>query len=358
MKIGFIYSGHAKTVHSGILRYERALIKHLQQQHEVHVLEYRVPRLLTEQWSQYLRIARPLAIFRERRFIKKHALDLLVVQGAGYPEPRSLFLYPRTKVLLVQHGYPETKGMRFFTRAYMQTIGRRVFRRCDRVIAISEFTKSKIAHLVPKGRLRLIHSSAIDLKIFYERDDKEALREKYHVSGNVLSAVGRLVPWKNFATLIHAMPKIDATLLLVGDGPDRASLGALAKKLGVGDKVRFLGFVPEDSTVNEVFNVSDVSVLPSVAEGLGLTPLEAMATRTAVVATRVGGLADIIHDNESALVVLRPYDADAFAQKINALLNDRALRRRIAEYGYQMVLEKFNTTVMLRKIDEVIKELT
>ena len=114
--------------------------------------------------------------------------------------------------------------------------------------------------------------------------------------------VGRLAPQKDVGTLLEAFARLAAgtRLLLVGDGPDRAALQRRA--LAFGSRVQFAGFVPH-AAVPAVLQHVDLFVLPSLYEDLSSALIEAMAAGLPVVATRVGGTADLVHDGVNGLLV-------------------------------------------------------
>ncbi|HEY7678766.1 MAG TPA: glycosyltransferase [Candidatus Methylomirabilis sp.] len=162
-------------------------------------------------------------------------------------------------------------------------------------------------------------------------------------------AASRLAPVKGIAHLVAAMPEVlvqcpGAHLVLAGDGEERAALEARAAALGMASRVHFLGF-RED--VDAVIAALDVFVLPSLNEGMGRVLVAAMALGVPVVATRVGGVADVVEDGRQGLLV-PPADPAALAKSIAAILGDgmRAAsmgalgRPRAERFGLQVMLER------------------
>jgi len=154
-----------------------------------------------------------------------------------------------------------------------------------------------------------------------------ALIERARKPGPVrLVTLGRLSPEKGQDVLLHALADArsrggDATLDLVGDGPEREALEALRDGLGLADIVRFAGALAPDR-LPELFAAADVFVLPSRAEGFGVALVEAMATGLPVVATRSGGPEDIVRSGDGVLVA--PDDVRALADGIATLVEHRA----------------------------------
>jgi glycogen(starch) synthase len=141
---------------------------------------------------------------------------------------------------------------------------------------------------------------------------------------------GRLVPEKGVDTLIRAaalLKTAGASLLLVGDGPERKQLEESAARLGIGDRVRFTGFVTHDS-IPSILRRADVFVLPSLSEELGSVLLEAMHSGAAIVASRTGGIPALVHHGRNGLLVT-PGDAPELAAAIDRLLSDPVYANRL-----------------------------
>lgn len=144
--------------------------------------------------------------------------------------------------------------------------------------------------------------------------------------------VGRLVPYKGIEVLLRALPDAGVAAVLAGDGPLRAPLEALARDLGVAERVFFLG-AADDGTVAAWYGACDLFVLPSVtrAEAFGLVQLEAMARGKPVISTRLAtGVPWVNVDGESGLTVA-PGDVAALSEALRRLAGDAELRRRLGD---------------------------
>ncbi|MEN9207706.1 MAG: glycosyltransferase family 4 protein [Gloeomargarita sp. GMQP_bins_120] len=164
----------------------------------------------------------------------------------------------------------------------------------------------------------------------------------------VIGMVGRLVPQKSHATALRAFPLIhrqvpQARLVILGDGPLRPSLMALADRLRITPYVQFLGYQPDAAQWMAGF---DIFLHTSLHEGFGLVLLEAMAARRPIVATRVGAIPEIVVHGQTGLLV-PPGDPQALAQAVSQLLLDGSLRRQLGEAGYQRLLREFSVEKML-----------
>jgi len=161
--------------------------------------------------------------------------------------------------------------------------------------------------------------------------------------------VGRLVPYKGVDVLIDAMAGVQATCLIVGDGPLRASLESHAASRGVSSRVRFLGGV-SDADLAAHLHACDLFVLPSVTrqETFGVVQLEAMACGRPVVSTDLETGVPWVNQHESTGLVVRPGDAAALAAALTRLSADPALRERFGAAGRARVASHFTVEAMTR----------
>ena len=160
--------------------------------------------------------------------------------------------------------------------------------------------------------------------------------------------VGRLVPYKGVDVLLDAMAGLDAVALIVGDGPQRGALEAQAHRLGIANKVRFLGSVT-DQRLASLYRECDVFVLPSVTrqEAFGVVQLEAMAAGKPVVSTDLGtGVGWVNRHGETGYVV-PPRDANALGSAIRRLLADPDLRRSMGDAAMRRVRSTFTVDRMI-----------
>ncbi|MDD4955818.1 MAG: glycosyltransferase, partial [Candidatus Omnitrophica bacterium] len=174
--------------------------------------------------------------------------------------------------------------------------------------------------------------------------------------GRIVFFVGRLVAYKGVDYLINAMKNINATLLIVGDGPEKGKLKKLAAKTGVDKKVFFIGKVT-DKELSAYYHLCDIFVLPSVndKEEFGLVQLEAHACGKPVVSTALPtGVSFVNLDGISGLVV-EPESPQELAKAINKLLEDEELRCRLGRQAKARVESEFNRKIMAQKILDVYR---
>lgn len=172
-----------------------------------------------------------------------------------------------------------------------------------------------------------------------------------------LVCVGRLHASKGFDVALEALRRcldrdLDAYLVLLGDGPERAALAALAERLCLAGRVSFRGSVPEDE-VRRTMGAADIFLLPSHAELLGVVVMEAMALATPVIVTAAGGVGEIVTGGVDARTV-RPGDPEELAAAILDLAQDAGARAALGRRGRQAIVEKFDAHIGARIVFELI----
>lgn len=203
------------------------------------------------------------------------------------------------------------------------------------VSCISHFCRSQAMIWTPVerwSRLHIVHCGV---------DSKRAEPVAHRDGARRLTFVGRLAAVKGLPVLLDALERVpDATLTLVGDGPDRAALEQRARDLGVADRVAFPGYL-DQSGVRAVLRETDVFVMSSFAEGVPVVLMEAMAHGVPVVATRIAGVAELVEDGVSGRLVA-PGDVDELAESLNELLGDADLRASMGREGRARVEREFD----------------
>ena len=226
----------------------------------------------------------------------------------------------------------------------------------DRYIAVSEqLGRDLTPFIISKRKVRVIYS-AIRSQSFVRPPDPTL---RVSLTGGrarpLVLTVARLDKLKGLSHLIEAAVQVpQAVFVVAGEGSERADLEARARASGVADRIVFLGHRDD---IPELLAASDIFVLPSLCEGLGLSVLEAMASGKPVVATRIGGIPEAVEDGVSGLLVA-PHDAGALASAIRALLQDKSLANRLAAAGRARVVERFGAETMVQKTMDLYEELT
>lgn len=200
------------------------------------------------------------------------------------------------------------------------------------LITVCQALKDELVQLdIPAEKVRVLRNG-VDLEMF-RPVERVPTRERLRLTGRTLLSVGLLIERKGHDLIIAALPRLpDTTLLIAGDGPERANLEKLAKEKGVADRVRFLGRVGHDE-LRDIYGAVDALVLASSREGWANVLLESMACGTPVVASNVWGTPEIVAE-PAAGVLMAERTPNALADAVEALftaLPDRQDTRRYAE---------------------------
>ncbi len=225
-----------------------------------------------------------------------------------------------------------------------RVLGRVLATATDRFVTLTPSMREEFASefFISPDRFEII-ANGFDLDRFTPRTCDENVSDAFTVA-----TVGRLVPVKNLALLLRgfaAMKSRKSTdrLSIVGDGEQRHSLEELARTLGIAEAVEFEGMVEDPSPV---YASADVYVQPSYYEGMSNTIVEAMASGVAVIATDVGGNADVVGRDGSGVLVSSD-DTLALAAALDAYRADPEWRRKVARVGQQRVSERFGLEKMV-----------
>ena len=224
---------------------------------------------------------------------------------------------------------------------FKKQISKLVLPSADAVIALTEDMRGEMQKLC--NREIFVIPNGIDLERFENLSRAKARSElQIKETEKIILFVGTLRAVKGVKYLIQAMSimgqnSINARLILVGNGEERQSLQGLTKELDLEEDVTFVGKVPNEE-IPQYMIASDVFVLPSLSESFGIVNLEAMACGLPIVATKVGGLPEIIEEGKNGFLV-EPKNLEQIAEKVRLLLGDDELRRRISENNKTRVKE-------------------
>lgn len=221
----------------------------------------------------------------------------------------------------------------------------------DKIIAVSSAVKDYIikTYYIKTEKISVIYNG-IEVNKFLEPRDR--LGEVKNNQKIIIGSIGRLTKQKGFAYLIEAISKLpgrNIECLIAGDGELKKELETKVKKLGLDDKIKFLGWQKD---IKSFLDKIDIFILPSLWEGFGIAILEAGAAGLPVVASKVNGIKEIIEDNKDGLLV-EPADSDELARKIESLLKDGNLRVELAANLRIKIKNNFN----IKKIADSYEEL-
>jgi glycosyltransferase involved in cell wall biosynthesis len=229
----------------------------------------------------------------------------------------------------------------------------------DGYISVSEFLARALAsrYLVPRERIQVVYNG-VDLERFSPRVDGGPIREKYGLSSKrVVLYLGRITRYKGPQYLLLAAPRVaaevpDVHFVIAGSlRNDVVNLPELARRLGIEDRVTFTGFVP-DEDIPRFYRAADVFCYPSLWEGFGLTPAEAMASGVPVVGFRTTAVPEVVAHGETGILV-GPGDVGELARALVELLRDREKREQMGLAGRRRVEENFRWDLAAERTEAV-----
>jgi glycosyltransferase involved in cell wall biosynthesis len=223
----------------------------------------------------------------------------------------------------------------------------RIFRRAARVTTVSEFLARDLGRTLPACLPQItVTPMPVDAIRFLD-----GVRAEKAQPPRILYA-GNLVPSKGVDVLLHAVAElgrrgVEYRLKVLGEGPARRDLVALAGQLGLGSRVTWSPFVPQEQMPAE-YGASTVTVLPTRgnAEGLGLSLVEALLAGSAVVGTPAGGVPEVVKHELTGLIA-RDGDPADLANQIQRLITDAGLRHRLTKAGQEHVLKTYSSSSIM-----------
>jgi len=257
-------------------------------------------------------------------------------------------LYPRPAILFTEHGrhfpdYPRRKRMLF---------NRLMLRRRDRVVGVGQAVRQALIQNegISPHRVSVVYNG-IDFQRYYsDGEERAAVRKELGLEPDdfVILQVARMDYLKDHATAIRTIARLaspcpQVKLLLAGEGPELEKVQGQVHQLNVSPHVRFLGLRKD---VPRLLAAADLFLLTSISEGIPLTVIEAMAAGLPVVATRVGGMGEVVQEGTTGLLASSGDDA-GLADHVLKLIADPALRCRMGEHGRQRVHRVFSQEQML-----------
>jgi glycosyltransferase involved in cell wall biosynthesis len=311
---------------------------------------------------------RSLKSYREfRAVVKRLDCDLVHIPNL-FSIPRGLSCpYVMTVHDILEH-LARAREQTGFWRALHFQLTKRVLSGAARIFAVSNFTKLETEKLfnIPAGRIEVVHN-AIDERLLHGHanpGDRQLIVERYQVTYPFLLYAGRIRPHKNVVRMIEAFSALktelekdqvfpDLKLIIIGDdlsgNPD---LRRTVIRSGVQHDVRFLGFVPIE-VLRIFYDTAKIFVFPSLYEGFGLPPLEAMAHGTPVVTSNVTSLPEVVGN---AAVLVHPENVFEIMRALHRVLLDQPLREKMKERSFRQAA-KFSWETSVHRIIEVYREV-
>jgi glycosyltransferase involved in cell wall biosynthesis len=268
---------------------------------------------------------------------------------------------------LLEHMYG-SRNLSSLRRSLHFYLTRRALRGAARVIAVSQFTKSEIHKLLalPDDRIEVVYN-AIDERFLHGHAsdaDRQLIAQRYQVNYPFILYAGAIRPHKNLVRIIEAFSALkselakerqlaDLKLIIIGD--DLSSHPRLRRTVisgGVQNDVRFLGFVPIE-VLRIFYDVAKIFVFPSLYEGFGLPPLEAMAHGTPVVTSNTSSLPEVVGN---AALMVNPENVFEIQRALQRALLDSEIREGMKQRGYEQA-QRFSWTTSVSRILEIYREI-
>jgi glycosyltransferase involved in cell wall biosynthesis len=246
---------------------------------------------------------------------------------------------------------------------FFRVLERRLASITTALVAVSPQVRDDLVSLrvAPRERFVVIRLGIeLDERVAAEQDGRLESRRYLGIPGDRFAVgwIGRMTPVKRTDDVLVAFKRlresgVDACLCLVGDGPDRAQLEHRAHELGVVRDTLFLGYQEDVAPFYAAF---DALVLPSANEGTPVSAIEALAAGRPVVATRVGGVPDVVRDGEDGFLV-ETGNTDDLADRLGRLARDPALRERMGKQGRARVLPRYAVDRLVDDVDRLYRSL-
>lgn len=294
-------------------------------------------------------------------YLKKHHYDIIHTHNskAGFLGRLAAKRANVPVIIHTVHGFAFHDQEPLWRRILFRMLERTASRWCDKMIFISQplIDWALKERIVGAEKIIKIYSG-IDLDQFHpvSEEAKARIRKKWHlgVDDAVIGMVSKLWEGKGHSILIEAFRKIKkemphAKLVIVGEGYLQDHLQNLAREYNLQDSIIFTGFLMD---VSEIIAAFDVSVLPSFFEGMGRVLLESMAMGKPIVASRVGGIPDLVEDRRNGFLTT-PGDINEVANAILQVLKNKALADHMGEAGRKKVTDQFSATTMVNAIEKV-----
>lgn len=244
---------------------------------------------------------------------------------------------------------------------YARLMLRHAVRAADRVIAVSQATRADLIELVDadRGKIEVIpHGCDPFFLAAVPAEELEQMRRKHGLERPFLLSVTNIKPHKNLKRMLQAFGQLhgdypDLELVIAGGSlHNHPELQEICGECGIGERVRSLGFLPKGD-LRALYNMAEIFVFPSLYEGFGLPPLEAMACGTPVVASRSSAIPEVV--GHSGLLV-NPYRVDAIAEAVRSLLENDGFRHALGAQGRRRARE-FDWDDTARRVLDVYRSV-
>jgi glycosyltransferase involved in cell wall biosynthesis len=225
--------------------------------------------------------------------------------------------------------------------------------RCDKVIVLSQTWKNYFTKYIDQNRIEVLYNPAVTTKSAMQSRDKVKNRN----DKVVIIFLGRLGQRKGAYDLVNAVEKIrneNFLLYMYGDGEVK-EISDIVQKKKLEDKIILKGWLSHDR-VDEVYKTSDILVLPSYAEGLPMSILEAISYGLPIVSTDVGGISEAVEEGKNGYLIV-PGDVEALANRLKSLINEYELRISMSKRSLEIAKEKFSVNTLEKQLINIYNSI-
>ncbi len=339
--------------------------KQVKEEHQEHVHIYRVGS------GRKSKILFPLiSIWKASILHRRYRYDLIWSMMASYAGFAGLFfsyLHPKLPFILsLQEGDTHQELRKKFQFVY--PLFKKIFTRATHVQAISEYLAQFARDLGVIEENITVVPNGVDVSVFGKdvSTEVDVLRKKYNVkeSDVILVTTSRLVKKNAVEDIISSLvylPK-NYRLFIVGDGPLREHLEKGVVDIGVRDRVKFVGEMSH-SMILPYIKMADVFVRPSLSEGFGNSFVEAMAARTPVIATQVGGIVDFVYDPQAhpdkkpTGLFCEVHNPKSIAAQVQKMMESDELRNEIIQNAYTLVQDRHDWSIIAHQMQKQVFEV-
>ena len=248
---------------------------------------------------------------------------------------------------------------------FFRFLSRISLKNCDCCTANSSYTKKAVSSIAKIKNIKII-PMGVDFSVFSKHKKTIPIRKKFNINDKFILFVGRLAEKKGLKYLIIAMQDVskkfpDTKLVIIGDGSEKDNITGLISRLGMDNNIILAGKI-NNRELPDYYAAADVFVGPSIVtkkgdtEGLGIVFLEALTSGTCIIGSNVGGIPDIIKNNETGLLV-KEKNPKELAEVIIKVLSNEKLRQKLARQGQKYIKDKFSWKNIANEFDDIIKKI-
>ncbi len=307
----------------------------------------------------------PRHYFQLRKIIKEEKIDILHLHVWNPASCRYGFLAGKSRkipIIITEHDPFEISKFKTWFKSY-------TLESVKKIIAISDSSKNDLEKLYPafKKKIEVIHNGIDTVwwhsqNLRFTEDDLEDIKENLFEAKKdtlIITSIAALHERKGLKYLIQAISNLvkefpNIKLVIVGQGPQEKELKELIKELKIENHIKLLG---QQKETPKILKSTDIFVLPSKREAFGLVNLEAMITGMPIVASKVGGIQEVVKDGETGILI-EPKISDVLARALKLLIESPEKRVSMAAAGQKRVQEFFTAGKMAKEYEKEYEEIS